>query len=268
MAINRNFRADQDTKGWLTNGTLYFAILDANDNVVSGYKSMGAISGVTVNFEVTKLEKSISLRGAKSKWLSVVDERNGTIELIFDDFTNENISKYTYGEVVKSESQTGKIETIKAYLDSTIPLKGIVSGALTVKNGADTYEEGKNYEVNEGSIFFYSTAEQTAKGALENIAEGTVVTVTYDSKASSKIQSYIKDSLVVALYFEGRNIANNDNEVEKVLLHKVQLDPTSFPVLARDEIASVTVNGSLLPSKAIQASGESQYMEIINQDKE
>ncbi len=263
MAINKNFRSDVDSIGWLTNGTLYFAVLDANDNIASGYESMGLIDAVDVSFEVNKIDLFSALKGARSKFHTVTTEKNGTISLTFKNFAASNVAKYCYGDLTEVAGVTGKTETIKAYLGKTVPLAGIVEGNVVITDGANTLEEGKNYEINEGSIYFYTTAEQTANGATNNVAEGANVEVKYDSKDVKEIQAFTKDSLKIALYFEGRNIADNNENQNKVWMHVVELNPATLPFLSTEDFGSITVDGSLLASKAIQGSGLSQFMKIV-----
>ena len=260
MAINKNFRADVDSIGWLTNGTLYFAILDANDNIVSGYESMGLVDSIDATFETTKIDLFGSLKSARSKFHTVTTEKNGSVSIVFRNFAASNVAKYVYGDLTEVSAQTAKTETIKAYLGKTVPLSGVVSANLSI----ETFEEGKNYEVNEGSIYFYSTEEQTALGALVNITEGQDVEVTYDSEEVKEIQAFIKNSLKVALYFEGRNIADNNENAQKVWMHVVELSPSTLPLLSTEDFGSITVEGSLLASKAIQGSGLSQFMKLVS----
>lgn len=263
MAINKNFRSDVESIGWLTNGTLYFAILDANDNVINGYESLGLVDAIDVAFEVTKIDLFGSLKSARSKFHTVTTEKNGTISLTFRNFAASNIAKYCYGDLTEVVAQTAKTETIKAYLGKTVPLSGVVNANLTVTDGVTVLEEGKNYEVNEGSIYFYTTVEQTANAATANVTEGTSVVVEYDSKEVKEIQAFTKDSLKVALYFEGRNIADNNENQNKVWMHVVELNPTTLPLLSTEDFASVTVDGSLLAAKSIQGAGISQFMKIV-----
>lgn len=263
MTINKNFRSDVDSIGWLTNGTLYFAILDANDNIASGYESMGLIDAVDVSFEVTKIDLYGSLKSARSKFHTVTTEKNGTISLTFRNFAASNVAKYCYGDLTEVAGATGVTETITAYLGKTVPLAGVIEGNVVLTDGANTLEEGKNYEVNEGSIYFYTTAEQTALGAANNVAELASVEVEYDSKDVKSIEAFTKDSLKVALYFEGRNIADNNKNQNKVWMHVVELNPATLPLLSTEDFGSITVDGSLLASKAIQGAGLSQFMKIV-----
>lgn len=263
MAINKNFRSDVDSIGWLTNGTLSFALIDANDNVISGYESMGFIDAIDVSFEVTKIDLYKSLKGARSKAATVTTEKNGTISLTIRNFAASNVAKYCYGDISEVVAEIAKSETIKAYLGKTVPLSGVVKANLTITSGVNILEEGKNYEVNEGSIYFYSTAEQTSLGATVLIVEASLVVVEYDSEDVKEIEAFTKDSLKVALYFEGRNIADNNENQNKVWMHVVELNPATLPLLSTEDFGSVTIDGSLLASKAVQGAGLSQFMKIV-----
>lgn len=263
MAINKNFRSDLESIGWLTNGSLYFAILDANDNVISGYESMGLVDAIDVSFEATKIDLYGSLKASRSKFHTVTTEKNGTVSLTFRNFNASNIAKYSYGDITEVAASIGEVETIVAYLGKTIPLSGVVSGNVVVESGIDTLEEGKNYEVNEGSLYLYSTEEQTELGATTIITEKSELTVTYDTKEVKEIQAFVKDSLKIALYFEGRNIADNNENENKVWMHVVELNPTTLPILSTEDFGSATVEGSILTSRAVQGAGVSQFMKIV-----
>lgn len=264
--MENNFRADYDSIGLYTNGTLYGQPVDEKGNIIGKAFSLGLIDGIEATFEATKIDLFSALNGTRSKFHTVTTEKNGTISLTFRNFNAKNMSLYTYGDLSTQAVNATKTETVKVWTDAFVKLGAIPSAITSVTFGSDVLEEGKNYEISQGGVlYFYSEDEQTTKGATEVIpdAETAVdVVVVYASKEFKRIEAFTKDSVRLRLFYNGVNTADgNDNEISAVF-HLVELDPTTVPFASTEDFGSATVTGSLLSARAIEGVGLSKYLQI------
>lgn len=264
--MENNFRADFDSIGLYTNGTLYAQPVNERGEIIGKAFSLGLLDGIEASFEATKIDLFSSLTGARSKFHTVTTEKNGTISLTFRNFNAKNMSLYTYGDISTEAVNATKTETIKVWTDSFVKLSAIPSAITSVTYDSDVMEEGKNYEISQGGVlYFYSAAEQTAKGATNVIPdddESVEATVVYASKEFKRIEAFTKDSVRLRLFYNGVNTADgNENEISAVF-HLVELDPTTVPFASTEDFGSATVTGSLLAARAVEGSGLSKYLQI------
>lgn len=264
---NNNFRADLVNEAWMTTGALYAAILDANHNLTTPYLPIGDVEAVDMSYEVQKADKYSVINGPRTKTRSVTTQRDGNISITGSSFHGDNLAKLTYGINTKVESKASYTETIVANPGYISPLQYVIDTITSVKEGTTTtLEEGKNYEVNKGSLFFYPSDEQTSKGATNVVEKGDVLSVVYSTKDSEVIETFMQDSVLVSLYFEGTNIGNNADQVQKVWIHAVELNPATLSLLSIEDFGSFTLDGTMLASKRIQGSGVSKFAKIVKSE--
>lgn len=269
MPRNVNFRADQESIGFLSAGnTLYFSIVDANKKPTGGYESMGLIDTFDATVEVTKIDLYTSTQGIRSKFHTVTTEKNATFSIGFRNFSNKQIAKYCYGDMTSVAANPTSTETIQFWAGKVSLVSGAFAdtGAVTLTTGTTpvTLVEGVDYELNLGSIYWYPREEAEDKGSTATIVDGADVLVAAPKKAVDEIQAFTKDSLEVALYLEGYNIADLTKRLYKVEIPLAQLDPTTMPFIITEDFGTFTVTGSMLASPFIEGEGLSKFMKVTS----
>lgn len=264
--MENNFRADNDSIGLYTNGTLYGQPVDSRGVVIGPAFSLGLIDGIEATFEATKIDLFSSLRGARSKFHTVTTEKNGTISLTFRNFNAKNMSLYTYGELTSKAAVMAKSETVKIWAGAWTKLASIPKAFTSLTYDTKILELGKNYEISKGGvIYIYPVAEQTAKGATNIVpaeADGVDAIAVYDTKAFKRNEAFVKDSVRLRLFYNGLNTADNSEHEITAVFYLVELDPTTVPFASTEDFGSATVTGSLLAARSIEGAGLSQYLQI------
>lgn len=246
MSFGNKVQDIKESTCYMVSGVLSFAELEAGD-VPAAFKPVGIIEGLSLESSPTKVQQKETMSGKNNIVKEIVTENIPTITVDFKSFDAENIAKFVYGELTKVIAATSEEVDVVAKLDSVVSAGFIMDGTVTVEDILQTivYEEGKNYEVQDFDIFIYSTAEQTAKGAANLIAEDDDLTITADKPAQSIVEAFTKSSLTVAARFTGVNTADGDKPVI-FEFHKINLDPASFDALSAEEFNTASVSGTIL----------------------
>ncbi len=139
-------------------------------------------------------------------------------------------------------------EQVTAYPGKTVALAHLKVSSVVVKSDDETpvtYEADKNYTVNDeaGSINILSAAEQTARGAAANIAEGDVLEVSYSYAAQTRVSAMTEASKSYWLRFEGLN-TENDNKAVVVNVFKVSPSLLKELALINESMATLPLEGS------------------------
>lgn len=249
MAFGNKIQDIKAVECYMVSGVLSFATLDASDNVVSGYEPVGNIEGLSFEPSTTKVSKNETMSGKNNKVIEIVTATDVALSIDFSEFSAGNIERFTFGTKADIAAAAAQLVEINAKLDTINPVGFIMDSATAVvvtDDGATvTYEEGKNYEVQDSDIFIYSTAEQTAKGAANLIAADAIIEITSDKKAQTEIKAFTNTELKVAARFTGVNTANEDEAII-IELPKITLEPAAFNALSNTEFNSASVSGSIL----------------------
>lgn len=258
MAV-KNYGATEKSKSWLVGGTLYAYDLASNDTQNGKARSLGFCEGIDVSFETSEIPLYSSNYGPRAKVRENIIEQNVNIQIVLRDVSPENAALALFGSTSSVSAAAGVVETHTAYLGGVVALDGIIDKegtALEVTNeaGDETFVEGTDYEVNEGSIFILETG---------TITDAEVIKITYDQIATEVVEGILNSVKEVGLYFEGENISEN-GEVVKVDIYKVSLSPTdNYSIMSSEDYVTLTLNGAVLESKA--AKGTSKYYREIRQ---
>jgi hypothetical protein len=250
MSYFKNGRAEQhDQKFMVVAGELSFADLDASDNVISAFRTVGSVNTFDISSTPTKISKKETMSGLNSKVSEIVTDIEHTVSFDFAEFSPENFADFIYGTLINSASATALTKNITAGLGLVSPIGDIFEAntAVTVEDELQTvvYELGKNYEMTSSAIYVYTAAEQTAKGAVNSITSAEVLVVTYDKVEESVIEAFTKTQLNKAMRFEGVDKAQGNKPII-VEFYKASIDPTAFGLLSPEDYSSATGSATLL----------------------
>jgi len=157
-------------------------------------------------------------------------------------------------------------EQVIAYLGKTVALAHLKVSTVVVKSDDAvpvTYEVDKNYTLNAevGSINILTDVEQTARGAVANIAENDVLEISYSYAAQTKISAMTEASKSYWMRFEGLNTEDGN---KAVVVNVFQVSPSLLK-----ELSLINENQANLPLEGTaelditRTSGSKFYEEIF-----
>lgn len=232
-------------------GRVAVAVRDGTTGAPLGFEEVGNVPDLSVSVSVTKFEHKESQTGNRAVDLSLVQEKQGTFSMTLESLTASNLAMAFWGTTtpVVAGSVTG--ESVTVYLGkysqlANIGVSNFASGALEFGTSEDDLVNSLNGYVNEatGSVFVFSDAEQTTRGAAVNITDGQVLSVDYDYAGATTIDGFIESNQERYLRFEGLNTI--DGKAVVVDIFKAQLDPLTDYGLINEELGSLTVTGTVL----------------------
>lgn len=254
--INYNYGVDKKTFGWVTNGALEYALLDENDQLISGFKSWGYITAVQLQFAVQKQPQFASVNGTRSQVDSFVSERTGTLNFTLTSAQAENLKTVLMGDMTTiAASVADESITFDVYPGDYNPVQtGKIFESftsLTSVDGLITYEEDKNFVVNDDDVYVFSVEEQTARGATEIISDKTKVIVTGKFKETKIIEGFTKDSIKLAIRFVGRSVAKGVSTPFNVNIYKADFTPSTFDILSDQGYGQFQLTADVLANSNI-----------------
>jgi hypothetical protein len=230
-------------------GIVYLAEL--LNEVPQGFVDVGNCPDLKVSLEVSTFEKKESRSGSRLTSLRQTTDKKANIALVLDSFSKENLQKALFGALTSVTATPVTGSPVTARLGKVVPLPDIKVGSVTIKGTGDdsaiTYELNKNYTINldAGSIYFMTAAEQTAASAAHAIDEADALAVDYTPAAQVKIESFGAAEKEYALRIEGLNTADA-NEPVVVTAHRVRLSPLKTLALISDETGTLDLEAPVL----------------------
>lgn len=228
-----------ETEFFVGQGIVLISELDSNYNPV-GFKEMGDVSDLSFDTSVEKLEYTENQSGQGNTAYSKIKKSTTNATMTTPSATKDNMERLLNGSRTDIAAGTGATSTGTAKLGYVLPVGKIKVSNLVVKGtgakSATTYVLDKNYTANldNGSIYVMTAAEQTAAGAVASVADGDVLGFTFDHAAQTTIEAAGSLGKTVAVRFEGLNTAKN-NEPVLVEIPRFQADPTkSFKAIGQE----------------------------------
>lgn len=234
-------------------GILYLAELI--DQIPQGFVDVGNCPALTVSLETSTIEKKESRSGARLTALRQTTDKKANIAFTLESFSKENLTKALFATMTSVAATPVTDSPITARLGKVVALPDIKVSSVTVQGtgaqSAITYELAKNYSINldTGSIYFFTEAEQTAASAANSIAEGAALAVDYTPAVQVNIESFGVAEKEYALRFEGLNTSDGNKPVV-VTAHRVRLSPLKTLALISDETATLDMDAPVLATTA------------------
>ena len=246
MAFGQNFT--DTTYGYIGNGGLLAAKLDANDRPVGGFFNLGQLSSASLALSSEKVEMQDMVYGTLGVAKSKVIRNSGEVTLNLKSFSPEVMELALFGEVTDDIAEADVTYTTKAYKGRSIVVPGVIAAVTSITANAQVLDEGVDYVVSDGSIEFLKTG---------SIVDGDDVTIVYDKAAVRRIEGLVNTGVNIMVVFDGKNIAEGDTPV-KVTYHKISLSPAAARQLVSADYGDQEIKGTLLASKAVSGTGLSK----------
>lgn len=235
-------------------------VADRNENGTPGaFRSLGNVPTLTIAIDTTKFEHTESMSGNRATDLTLIQEKKGSFKFTMEDVVPANLALAFWGQTTVVAAATAHEEDKPAYIGymgalsmpnvTNVVVKDEATGAVTYEFGTSpTAAESLNGWIDEpnGTYYVFDTATQTANGAAANIADLDLLTFTYDTGATERIDAFTETSSVKYLRFEGLNTVPDTNQNVIVEIFKGDLDPLNEYGLINEELASIEVSGSIL----------------------
>lgn len=255
-------------------GSLYAAERNTTTGAPLGFIPLGNIPSLELSVEVTKFEHKESETGQRAIDLTIIQEKKGTFSMTMEDINMDNLAMAWWGEYASTVAGTdsGAAANYTAHLGYRMPLAHPNVDTVVVGDDAVptiTYEFGtsatdaasKNGYIDavNGSLFVFTAADQTSKGAANSITEGQQLFVSYNYGGYTQMDAFTKTSMERYLRFEGLNTI--DDKTVIVEIFKASFDPLAGFALINEELGSFDLSGSILYD-GLQ-SGTSKYFKQI-----
>lgn len=255
-----------ESKYYSGQGALLIAERDSVTGKPKGYTHVGNVPELKISISVSVDEHKESTTGQRAVDKRRTTETKVSVSATLESLNKDNLAMALRGTAASVVAGTVTDEPVTAYLGKTSALEHIKVSAVVVKDAATgliTYEENKNYLVNAeaGSLTILSAAEQTGRGAAEQISDGKALEVSYSYAAQETIDAMTGAAKDYCLRFEGLNTADNNRAVV-VEVFKFSSDPLKELSLIGDDLARMTLEGSA-QADLTRASGSKYFREVF-----
>ena len=244
--MSQGFNAKDTTYGWIGNGGLLIAKLDANDKPVGGFFMVGQASSASLALSSEKVEMKDTIYGTLGTSKSQNISSTGEVTINLKSFNPEVMELALFGKMTNDIAETGVEFQTKAYKSRSVVVDGIITEVTSVKiSGEDEpLTRDADYVVSNGSIYFPEESR---------IADGDTVDIVYDKAAVRRVEGMVSSGVNVMIVFDGYNISEGRAPV-KVTYHKVALSPAAQRQLISTDYADQEIKGAVLVSNAIPGS--------------
>jgi hypothetical protein len=238
------------TEFYIGQGIVLIAEVDTNGNPL-GFEDFGDVPELTTSLDVSYLEVPESRSGQRLLVLRTETEKKSTFSFTAHNLNSANLAKALRAQLSDIAAGNVPAESVTARLGKIVPLENIKVSSVVVKgtgtNSAITYVAGENYTVNldSGSLYFMTAAEQTAADADNSIADAAVLAVDYSRAAQTKLEAFAVAEREFALRFEGLNIARSNDPVI-LTIPRIRLSPAKTLSLINKEQATLALEGAAL----------------------
>jgi len=230
-------------------GLILLATKDGTTGEPEGFTPVGNVTALGVTTEITKDEHKESMTGLRAVDKVLSTETKVNFSMTMESINQENLAYALRGTTsdVAGGSQAATAYTAK--LGKIVPLGYIQVSSVVIQDDADTitYVEGDNYRIDvaAGSIYFFTTAEQTAASAGDMIADDDEVHIAFDYADQKVMQAMVSATQTRWVRFEGLNTADSNNPVV-VDMFKVETDLLAELSFISDDIQGMEVTGVVL----------------------
>lgn len=233
--------------GWIGNGAILVAKLDANDKPIGGFYAIAHSSSAVLALTSDKVEMQDTTYGTLSTAKSKVIKNTGELTITAKDFNPEVMKLALFADVIKDTAAVEKTWTGPAYLGRSVVVPGMISAVTSVNVAGEPLDEDL-YRVSGGSVEFDIAA---------GFVDGAEATIVYSTRATTRLEGLTNSNMNVQIVFEGFNTGNEDESV-KVTYYKVALSPAAQRQLVTADWADQEIKGTLLASKAVSGTGLSK----------
>lgn len=242
------------TKYYSGQGIVYLAEKDVSGNLL-GFRDVGNVPELKLSFKTDVIDHKESRTGNRLVDMRLATGKDCTASITLEGFDPETIKTAMYATSVASIAGSATAENITARVGKVVPLSRIKVSSVVVKGtgaqSAITYVLDKNYTVNTetGSLYIFSTAEQTAASAVNTIADAAVLAVDYSYAAQSVTKAFKDSQKTYTLRFEGLNTADSNNPVV-VTIPNFRPDPLKDLSLLSNDLQTFQMEGAALADTA------------------
>jgi hypothetical protein len=255
MANGIGDKVASNDKFLVSEGVGAIGLIDGTtDARIGGLTDLGSLTEVSFSHTFSEVEIKETRSGNGNTAASFITDKEVEVTLTFKSFSAQNLVLFTLGDLTAVAAQVAKtggetVDTEKFYIvDDLVDLTNNAF-ALTGTGGTPVYEEGKNFEVDSGGMYYiYSEAVQTSKSATVNISDATVVEFTYDVPDYSKIVAFKNN--VLNRFFSFNSIDKITGEHIRIDVPKLALNPSdSINFMSPDAEGVTTITAKALVSK-------------------
>lgn len=233
-------------------GIVYLAEKDTN-GVLLGYRDIGNVPELKLSFQTDVVEHKESRTGNRLIDMRLATGKSCTASFALEGFDPETLKTAMYATSSSAAAGVDVAESIVARLGKVVPLSKIKVSGVVIKNHAEaiTYELDKNYTVDasSGSIYIFSTAEQTAASAVSMITDAQDLHVVYDYEAQTETKAFKDSQKTYSLRLEGLNTADSNAPVV-VTIPNFRPDPLKDLSLISNELQIFQMEGAALADTA------------------
>lgn len=256
-----------ETKYLSGQGIVTLEEIDAATGLGKGEVDVGNAPTLTMSMATENEDKYESRSGNQLLAKRIPRKKTADVKLSIENCSPAMLAVALYGAANVIASGTVTAEEHPVYLGKGRMLNHPKISSLVVKGtGADsaiTYEVGKNYEIDAtyGGINVYSDAEQTAKGAANNIADGDVLTFAYSYAGYVKTTAFANTGTEYVLRMKGVNTSES-GEKFYATVHRFQPNPLNGFNFISNESTTIELDGAAM-ADTTRAEGD-QFMTLIS----
>jgi hypothetical protein len=254
MSLGNNI--ENTTKLYSGQGSLFFRLLDSDENFVGGWFNVGNCESVSFDLAVEQEEILESQSGQRSVFRKLSAKKTANISIETSNFDAEIATLGLFGTSTLEEAGAA-VKTDTAYVGCAIPLDGFAESVESVTNEDETitYVEGIDYTISDSYVYI------TRGGS---IVDGSTVVINYTKSQARVIQGLVKNEVNVAVMFTGVNTAEGDKPV-RVEFFKVSLSPSQQRnLITASGVANQQIQGSVLSANRIVGTGLSKMFKEVH----
>ncbi|MDR2221017.1 MAG: hypothetical protein LBE24_10650 [Methylobacillus sp.] len=181
-----------------------------------------------------------------------------SVEIEVLEFTAENIAMMLWGEVTAQTAQPITGEEHKIYAGAFIPTDRIIDRTVPiVVTAGSTAIDTDDYVVSDGGITIAATISTTG------VVDGDTITIDYTPTVSNDVQTLLKSSPEISIYFEGYN--RNTGKPRTARLFRVKLGAMSNLDNIGTAYATAPLTCELVKDETVIGQGLSQYFSLEEQ---
>ena len=238
-------------------GTLYVGERDSNGYPSKGLVSVGNVPTLEISIEIEKFEHKESESGNRAIDLTLVQELNGTFQAVLESISSANLALGFFGT---SASVTGAAVAAEDIVIDTLGVNYPLANVNIAQAPAPTAQDSLAASLTLGTDFtidYDNGTVQIATGYGGTIPD----TFTFGYTYADYLQMSAFTETLVERYmrFEGLNTVDDDRVI--VDIFKASIDPAQNFGLINEEIASLTLNGTILRDTLNASTGSEFFIE-------
>lgn len=257
-----------ETKYLSGQGIVTLEEIDAATGLGKGEVDVGNAPTLTMSMATENEDKYESRSGNQLLSKRIPRKKTSDIKLSIENCSSKMLAIALYGEenVVAGDTVTAEEHAVYLGKGRVLNFPTKVSNVVvkgTGANSAITYVLGKNYELDAtyGTVNVYSAAEQTARSAVNSIADGAVLTFAYSYSGHVKTTAFAKTGVEYILRMKGVNTAES-GEKFFATIHRFQPNPMNNFNFISNETTTIELDGAAM-ADTTRAEGD-QFMTLIS----